>query len=222
MSSGPAAVPYAITSTPIGGRVASLAASVRSLRGRGRRAGASASGGVSGSTPWPRLKTWPSRPPARRGRRAPCARRPPTARRARRGRGCPGSARCVADRGPRPRRAAPASRRRATSPPARAISPSSSPVPTPKWIDRHVEVGEPVEQPPTCAAARGAGSRRGSSAPTHESKTCSACAPASTWARRCGHDDRDERAHQGVPRDGSPSISAFVRAWSRLGPPSTR
>ena len=53
-------------------------------------------------------------------------------------------------------------------------------------VDRgHAEVRQRRRRAGACAAARSARSRVGPSAPTHESNSCTACAPASTCARRC-------------------------------------
>ena len=107
--------------------------SPRCARARARRAGVRTSGSVSGRTPWPRLKMWPGRPPARAEHvAAPRARRAPTARAGRRDRGSP-ARRGRADARPalveRDRQSRPI-----TSPPAAAIVPSRCAVPVPKWI----------------------------------------------------------------------------------------
>ena len=107
------------------------------------------SGSVSGSTPWPRLKTWPGRPPPRRGRRV--------------------AASAVASHGPqeragievaldgarpdRGRDRAPAVGERDPPvdadhvPPARAIDGSSAGLPVAKWISGTPRSAERVEQP---------------------------------------------------------------------------
>src|SRR5438105_4919688 len=93
----------------------------------------SASGSVSGRTPWPRLKMWPGRPPARRStssvvastrshgpRRTAGSRLPCTPR------SSPTSA--------HPRSSGMRQSRPTTSPPALRIAPSRCAVPVPKWI----------------------------------------------------------------------------------------
>ena len=162
------------------GRHAAPPGSVRSgcatvWRAPARRARSSTSGSVSGSTPWPRLNTWPPGGRRSRARAQHVALRPrwaPSRRRhdggvevalQRRRRPAPAGGRrrgASASRPPRPRRPAP------------AIRPSSSPVSTPKWMRG---------TPRSASAASTLVLRRqhealvvlGDSAPAHESNSCS-------------------------------------------------
>ena len=182
---GRSAVPYAITSTPMGSVTVVPASPLASARAPGRPAAPASPGAVSGSTPWPRLKTCPGRPPAAAQHVA--APSPPTTSHGARqaaGSRLPWTRDVRARSAPRPRRAARASRRRPRRRPPARIRASSSPVPTPKWIARHAEVGEAGEHAAHVRAARSARSRRGRARRPSESNSCTACAPASTCARR--------------------------------------
>ena len=193
--------------------------SVRCRRGRGRRGRKRSRATCAGSTPWPRLKMWPSRPAAAAstcrvsastashgdsstaGSRFPCTPRdagPPTRD--------PG----VVQRRPPvdPDHVAAGLRHR---PPAARRCPRRSGSSAPPARRRH-----PREQRPACAAARPGGTRRGGSAPTQESKTCSTCAPASACARRCGADDVGQSPHQVVPR-ARVAVQQRLRALVLLG-----
>ena len=99
-------------------------------------------GSVSGSTPWPRLKMWPGRPPARlEDRRAPPRASARTARAGAPGRGCParpGRSRPAAS----PRRAATRQSSPITSPPDRGHRLEQVRRPGPEMDRRDVDRGE--------------------------------------------------------------------------------
>ena len=148
------------------------------------------------------------------------ARRPPPRARARRpGRGCPAARRPV-----RPGCAATSSGTRQSTPttsaPAAAIRPSSSPVSTPKWIRgtsaTDVEHGAAVRQHVALVVGR-----RQRAGPRVEQLHRAARRHRSA---RGGAPPRSRPAGRpaSCQASSSPYISAFVRAWSRLGPPSTR
>ncbi|PQM47258.1 hypothetical protein C1Y40_02558 [Mycobacterium talmoniae] len=58
--------------------------------------------------------------------------------------------------------------------------------------------------------------------PAHESKTWMASTPASSWTRRNAMVRSVSFSINACQLSGSASIIALVRAWVRLGPPSTR
>ena len=188
-------------------------------RGRARPAASGRPGRSAGSTPWPRLKMWPGRPPARSstssaasstrshgpsstaGSRLPCTpRSSPTACPAVVERDAPVEADHVAARGRHRARAASPSRCRSGSSarrPRRGSAPSTA---------RRTPRSRP-------ARARRPTSRRAGSRPRRRST--------------CAGDVRRERRPRASPSAratsrGSRYISAFTRAKSRLGRPSTR
>ena len=61
----------------------------------------------------------------------------------------------------------------------------------------------------------------GESDPAQLSKSCTACAPASTWARNEATAMAASRPVSCSHRAGAPCISAFTLAKVRDGPPST-
>ena len=178
-----------------------------------RTTAARTSGSVSGSTPWPRLKTWPGRPGARRRAtsRTSALERPPAARRAGPGRGCPAARSRPPTRGTRVGERAAGSRRRrrrrrprpsaAAARRCRRRSGSAARRGRPATPRRAAECGMHVAR----------GSRRATARPTHESKS---------WtARRAGLDLhlQERRRDVGEPWRISASQSVRVAVHQRLG-----
>ena len=131
---------------------------------------------------------------------------------------------CSARPGPTRRRAASMGTRKSTpttSGPQAAIWSRISPVPTPKWI-----LGTPVA--PSASSTRaecGATPRRywsGDRAPAQLSNSCTAAAPASTWASSEAMARSARRSISSCHSPSSPTMSDLVRSWWRDGPPSTR
>ena len=99
------------------------------------------------------------------------------------------------------------------------MAPSSSPVPTPKWMRGTSEVGHGGEHGRPSAVRRTPGSRRSDSAPAQESNSWIAEAPASTCIRRYCPAIAASRASKACHSSGSRYISSLVSRWSRDGPP---
>jgi hypothetical protein len=92
-------------------------------------------------------------------------------------------------------------------------------VPTPKWI--RGTSATPASTRALCGwtAARYWAAGR---APTQESNSWTALAPASICTRRKARVMPASRSISAAQSSGSPYISVLVAAWFLLGPPSTR
>ena len=204
---GARGVPYAISSTPTGAPSSSGAGLVHVRR----RSRPSTPGSVSGSTPWPRLKTCPGRPALSASTASvPAERRRPSRRARAPGRGCPGRRRRRRGGGGR-RRSACASRRPPRRRRPRAIDSSSWPQPMPKWIAGHVRVGgEPGEHPARVGQHVALVVAPASSAPAHESNSWKAPAPASSWSAEKATARSARRSSSSCHSASSPCISALV------------
>ena len=112
----------------------------------------------------------------------PRVRRRPRPRRAPPGRGCP-AAPCRGRRDGRPRRAGSASRRRPRRRPTSPMTPSSSPVPTPKWMRGTPASATSARTRSECGSTNSRYSAS-DSAPAQESNSCTASTPACSCACR--------------------------------------
>lgn len=108
-----------------------------------------------------------------------------------------------------------------TSQPTSAICGAKWLAPTPKWIPGTPTSAMAAKTSAVCGATCCA-YRRAGSAPTQESNSWIALAPASTCVRRKAAASSPRRSRRAPNRAGSRSIMAFVLGRSREGPPSIR
>src|SRR5690606_203689 len=203
------------------GAHASGASAARATRWEWRKATRSVRtcGSVSGGTPWPRFTTCPAAAaPASSTPRASAKRASSEVNRT-------AGSMLPCTGVPAGRTSSARSRRRRWSTPiavapAPSIGSSRCAAPTPKWIrgTGRSETWASAAAEWACTCSRYCSCP---SAPTQESNSCTAEAPARTWARRKRPDSSATQVARRSHRSGRERISARVRRWSRLGPPST-